>query len=392
MITWQKVEKDPFRSFFPLGAILALAGVTPWLGHFFGYTSYPRDLHRLLMVNGFLLSFVCGFLMTAVPRFTGTHFSTRKEALAVFVPLISAAAFAFSNVQSFNNLASAFALVFLGVFAGRRFLKRKTNPPHTFIFIGVGLFFWFISNVGQFLFAQGLIQSGIAYQIFQDLFSNGAIMCLILGVGGRLIPAILGWQDSVTHMRSQYETGAPYLSTVPFDIWVLVLVFVLSFFLEPIVESSVGFAVRGLVTFYFGIKYWRIYRLPKNRTYLSWGMWLCVWCLSFGYFLPAIWVNQSAHALHLLLVGGFSLLTLLISMRVTFAHGTSGTAVEKTNPVILMLAGVILLAMVTRVTAIIWPRFYLDHLGYAAATWIVGLLLWGWTCLTPNQARLRGEE
>ncbi len=378
MFTWQKIEKDPFRIFFPLGAILALCGLAPWLGHFFGYIGYPRTLHELLMMNGFLLSFVCGFLMTAIPRFTGANYATRYEIVTVLTMIITSAFVAFSRLQSVNYLLSSFAIIFLASFAIRRFVKRTANPPHTFIFIGLGLVLWLCGNLGQYLSARGLVQSASVAEMFQDLFTNGAIMCLVLGVGGRVMPAILGWQDVVTHMRKQYETAGSFFGKIPFAIWASICVFLLSFLLEPFISIRVCFSLRGLVTLYFGIKFWRIFQLPKNRSYLAWGIWLSAWCLAVGYFIPAIWISQEVDALHFLLVGGFSLLTLLIAMRVSFAHSPAGTDIEKRSPLILIFAGLILLAMITRVTAIIWPPIYLDHLGYAAATWLVGLLLWGW--------------
>jgi uncharacterized protein involved in response to NO len=79
------LEKDPFQLFFPLGALLAVASVLPWTAQLYGQGGYPRELHRVLMINGFLLSFVAGFLMTAITRFTGTHFATKGEVSGVFL-------------------------------------------------------------------------------------------------------------------------------------------------------------------------------------------------------------------------------------------------------------------------------------------------------------------
>jgi hypothetical protein len=96
------------------------------------------------------------------------------------------------------------------------------------------------------------------------------------------------------------------------------------------------------------------------------------------------------HALHLNFVGGFSLLTLLISLRVTFGHGSAGTGAEKTTPLIAICAALIVGAAITRVTAIMWPQIYLDHLGYAAVIWLAGLAAWGWAAFGKGRM-LRGS-
>jgi uncharacterized protein involved in response to NO len=378
MKIWSALEKDPFRAFFPLGAILALAGVVPWISQYFTHADYPRDLHRSLMINGFLLSFVCGFLMTAIPRFTGTHFATKAEILITLSALTLASIGAFSPRQTWDFFFSAAAVASLALFSFRRFLRKTTNPPHTFVFIGVGLFLWLASNLGQFASSIGISLPDAWTAIFQDLFSNGAIMSLILGVGGRLIPGILGWQEIVVKQRKQYETADPFLSRVPLGILVSVLVFLSSFFFESLIPLQLCFFMRGAVTLHFGIRYWVIYRFPSTRSFLTWSIWLCCWCLTLGYFVPAFWIGASVHALHVLFIGGFSLLTLLISTRVIFAHSPVGTEIEKTSPSILVFTGLILLSMVTRVTAILLPKIYLDHLGYAAAIWVVALITWGW--------------
>jgi hypothetical protein len=54
-------------------------------------------------------------------------------------------------------------------------------------------------------------------------------------------------------------------------------------------------------------------------------------------------------------------------------------------PVIAVGAGLVLLAALTRVTAILWPEAYLSHLSYAALVWLAGLAAWGWTVFGKGQ-------
>src|SRR6476619_5471982 len=65
---------DAYRVFFPLGMLCGLAGVAIWPLYAFGVTTtYSGRSHAFVQIFGFLYAFVAGFLLTAVPRFTGTQ-------------------------------------------------------------------------------------------------------------------------------------------------------------------------------------------------------------------------------------------------------------------------------------------------------------------------------
>src|SRR5215471_8126085 len=65
--------REPYRLFFPLGILFGLAGVAIWPLYSFGLTAtYSGRSHALVQTGGFLYAFIAGFLLTAVPRFTGT--------------------------------------------------------------------------------------------------------------------------------------------------------------------------------------------------------------------------------------------------------------------------------------------------------------------------------
>jgi uncharacterized protein involved in response to NO len=215
-----------------------------------------------------------------------------------------------------------------------------------------------------------------SFSIWGDLFSNGALMSIVLGVGGRLIPGILGWEEIVSSQRKQYEKRDPFLSVVPKKIWVLVFLYLCSYFLEPVLPPEGFLSLRMAIIWFFAFFFWKIQKFPKERSYLTWGVWLSCWCMVVGALLNVFWVYKYVHSLHAILVGGFSLLTILVSMRVTLAHGPHGRGPEKTSLFIPAFTGPLFLAAITRVTAVLFPRAYLNHLSYASLIWILGLLLW----------------
>ena len=62
---------EPFRIFFPAGILIGMAGVALWPAYYFDRTAaYPSISHARLMIEGFMASFIIGFLGTAGPRIT----------------------------------------------------------------------------------------------------------------------------------------------------------------------------------------------------------------------------------------------------------------------------------------------------------------------------------
>ena len=64
------LREEPFRIFFPLGALGGLAAGFPWLAPYMGLGLPQGGLHHgLLQIQSFVMPFAVGFLMTALPRF-----------------------------------------------------------------------------------------------------------------------------------------------------------------------------------------------------------------------------------------------------------------------------------------------------------------------------------
>src|SRR5262244_4324922 len=86
---------DPYRIFFPLGIALGVTGVAMWPLYYFAITaSYSGRVHAYVQTDGFLYAFIAGFLLTAIPRFTGTEPPSRSTQ-CVLAAMITACAIAF---------------------------------------------------------------------------------------------------------------------------------------------------------------------------------------------------------------------------------------------------------------------------------------------------------
>src|SRR5438093_784242 len=131
---------DPYRIFFPLGIVLGAMGVSIWPLYYFGITEgYSGRAHAFVQTDGFLYSFIAGFLLTAVPRFTGTEPPSRlvQCVLAVIVAR-SAIAFEFQQF-AVGQTGFVIAHAFLITLAARRFRRCRLDPPVTFVLVGLGL-------------------------------------------------------------------------------------------------------------------------------------------------------------------------------------------------------------------------------------------------------------
>src|SRR5215510_15722186 len=131
---------DPYRIFFPLGIALGVTGVAMWPLYYFAFiASYSGRVHAYVQTDGFLYAFIAGFLLTAIPRFTGTEPPSRRTQY-VLAAMLAACAIAFEfRLFGVGNTLFIVVHAMVVAMAVRRFRTRKQDPPETFSLIGLGL-------------------------------------------------------------------------------------------------------------------------------------------------------------------------------------------------------------------------------------------------------------
>jgi uncharacterized protein involved in response to NO len=369
-------KTDPYRIFFPLGIILGAFGVSIWPLYYYGVTEgYSGRAHAFVQSDGFLYAFIIGFLLTAVPRFTSTDPPSRyvQFALAVIVT-ISAIAFEF---QFFTAGQSGFVIAHftLIVLLVPRFLHRQQDPPETFSLVGIGLMSGALG---------ALINAAIAWNVVQPswdllgkrLLTEGMVLMLVLGVGGFLGPRLLGFAQ-----LPQFLKGAP--SVLPHQAKRILgyKIAGLTILLSLISEYGFGFAtmafLRAAVVTVVVLSTVQPWRLPSIRTTLSWCVWLSHWFVILAVWLVAAAPRYRVDFLHVLFIGGFTLLIFAVGTRVTLSHGGHGlTREQKSWPLRIGLATG-LVAMLARTGAPFAGFTYFAHLAWAAWFWLGGILFWG---------------
>jgi uncharacterized protein involved in response to NO len=367
---------DPYRIFFPLGIILGAFGVSIWPLYYYGVTpGYSGRAHAFVQTDGFLFAFIAGFLLTAIPRFTGTEAPSRRvQYVLAAIVICCTAAFEFQFFVAGQTLFVV-EYVFLVVLLGRRFLRRNQDPPDTFPLVGIGLLSGALA---------AFINAGVAWNVIgpawdplgKRLLTEGMVLLLVLGIGGFLGPRLLGFAQlpQFTNIRL---AGAEAASKKA----LLYKVAGLSILLSLISEYGFGVPamafVRAAIVTPVILSTVQPWRLPAVRTTLAW----CVWCAQW-FVISAVWVvafvpRYRVDFLHILFIGGFTLLILAVGTRVTLSHGGHGLAKERRSWPLRIGISTGLIAMVARLGAPFAGLTYFAHLAWAAILWILGMLVWG---------------
>jgi uncharacterized protein involved in response to NO len=352
------IKFDLYRFFFPMGWLLGFWGAFLWILFALNFIDYPGALHPEIMMGGFLLCFVSGFLTTAAPKFTDSYPPTITDLrLSVIFTSLLFISLIFHEAVYFR-FAVLLQFLFLAWFVGNRFFKRKSNPPVVFLFIGFGLLSGIAGNI--------LLITGHFVELGRLLFLHAYVLSFVLGIGSRLIPALLGAEISNFKMKTVFAVAVVFFS---------------SFFIESFISSYYGSMLRSLIILLIAILAWKIHQLPKRKAFQSWGLWISCWSLVIGSLGANFFPDYRIHLLHLVFISGLSMLTLMIATRVSLSHGKHDMSLEMKSRQLQAAIFLFILAALARVSAGFIPTFYEYHLTCAALIWIAGLILWGWAFL-----------
>jgi uncharacterized protein involved in response to NO len=178
-----------FRPFFLGAAAWAALAIALWLPQCFGHLKLPTafgplDWHIHEMIYGYVAAAVAGFLLTAIPNWTG-RLPVNGYPLAALFALwllgrIAIAGSAICGVLLAAVVDVSFLLVFAAVAFGEIVAGRNWRNLRVLIVLGVLI-------AGNIVFHAEVIRSGSAdYGIRIGI---GALIGLIMLVGGRIVPS-----------------------------------------------------------------------------------------------------------------------------------------------------------------------------------------------------------
>jgi uncharacterized protein involved in response to NO len=363
-------QREPFRLFFPLGVVLAWVGISHWLLYATGLTgSYSCQLHGLVQVEAFLMSFAVGFLFTALPRRTqGPPPSSLEMTGAAIALILNAALLATGHwIAAQAAYVTLFALV--AQFALRRFVGRSAarRPPAAFVLIPIGALHGLL---GAVLVAAAPALHALPWTLrLGPLFvQQGVFLCFTLGVGSLILPLMSGAPPPADFRSSPRESAkALAYATAGFA-------FFASFVLETAGWSRGAPLLRALVDA-LGIGMAGAWRPPGKPGLHRRLAWASVWMMPIGLAASGLFPDYRVAALHVLFIGGFGLLAFAVATHVSLAHLGLERLAAGRPPAVVVLGICFGLALAARVAADV-SNTYFDHLGWAAACWILGSAVW----------------
>lgn len=178
-----------FRPFFLGGALWAALAVLLWLPQYFGEISLPShfaplDWHVHEMVFGYIAAVIAGFLLTAIPNWTG-RLPVNGAPLAALALLWLAGRIAILGSAKIGALAAAVIDVsFLATLAAvaLREIVAGRNWRNLRVLIVLGLLI--AANVA---FHIEVMTAGTA--TYAVRLAIGAVLGLIMLIGGRIVPS-----------------------------------------------------------------------------------------------------------------------------------------------------------------------------------------------------------
>src|SRR5262249_14089491 len=133
-------------------------------------------------------------------------------------------------------------------------------------------------------------------------------------------------------------------------------------------------AAAAIAVILFAVQPWRV---PLTRTTLAWCVWFANWFVILAVWVVAIEPLYRVDFLHILFIGGFTLLIFAVGTRVTLSHGGHALAQEQKSWPIRVGIVTGLIALLARIGAPFAGFTYFAHLAWAAILWIGGVLFWG---------------
>lgn len=377
------VLRAGFRPFFFLGPLWAIVVVCLWIEALAGAITLPTAFdplawHRHEMLFGFVGAVIAGFLMTAIPNWTGRlPIAGRRLAVLAMMWIAARAAILFSasiGGATAMLVEAAFLFTLAGACAREVLIARNRNLP----VVGVVLLFS-IAAVVDHLEGLGLI--GTDQLGWRSGFA--LILILITLIGGRILPSFTAnWlikqgQGKLPGQASTFDYIAIGTTAIALGCW--------AFQVMPSLTAALLFAA-GLLQAARLARWggWRTAREPLVLILHVSYAWLPIGLLLLGLSIVDMEVSASA-GLHALGAGTMASMILAVMTRATLGHTGRTLHADKGTVLIysLVTAGAAL-----RVAAPWLSNDYLLLIKIAGTLWgaafLLFLLLYGPKLLGPR--------
>ncbi|MDP2643999.1 MAG: NnrS family protein [Desulfobacterales bacterium] len=374
--------EEPYRIFFPLAILCGMLGIGHWLAYAAGWIDrYSGFMHASIQMQTYMICFIAGFLMTAMPRMSASAPASWVETCGL-MGLISGIliSLSLSNWRVANLLFVA-ALVWLVLFVIRRVRachgETKIKPPVEFIWVPIALVHGILGSV-LLMAGNSKIAGSWAVISGKSMVQQGFVLAIVLGVGGFLAPRLMGTfkvtksasspccEIKQTQDRKRYQ-----LLHLLFG-----LVLLSSFFLEGFGLVRIAYGTRAfLIT---GMMIWTrslVFKPLMHEQYVR-LVWLSFWMVFLGSWSVFFFPEYHVAMLHLVFLGGYSLMTFSVATMVISSHAGRKEKLQRPSKVLTFLAFSVLAATILRVISAFMPDRYFLLLGLSALSWLMGAFIW----------------
>jgi uncharacterized protein involved in response to NO len=308
-----------FRTFFLAVAVSGLV-LVPWWGAavccgLSAPAAWPANLwHGHEMLHGFVVAAIAGFLLTAVPSWTGQ----RGFAGAPLVMLAAAWLLGRTAVAVAAHLPAwlvavadlSFLLLLAAVLAPPLVRERNRNTP----LLAVLTALW----AGNLMFHVATARGEPALASAALLATVNLVLVLVTVIGGRITPSFTA---TALRMRGDPNVVRASKWTTPLAVGVMVLVTIVDL-------AAAGSRVAGAIALVAAVvqaarlAQWQGHR--TRREPLLWVLHAAYLCIPVGLLLKALallgFVGWAGGWLHVLTVGAIALMILGVMTRVSLGH------------------------------------------------------------------------
>ena len=395
----KQICAEPYRLFFPLGILIALAGVGHWIFYAAGWMPhYSAYFHSSIQTQGYMVCFVVGFLMTAMPRFSSAKTAQTGEVLAVLALILgNAAALSFGKWIAAQVCFSG-VLISLLLFAAKRVGAKSqskssgVSPPLEFVWVPIAVLH---GLTGSFLMVLNQMEKLPASWIQAAKLMNeqGFILCIVIGIGGFLAPRLMG--TFRVYAKPGQMPNDPALLKIKKRVLIFHIIcgalFFASFWIGVYHLRASYFLRAAIITAQY---FWTcsFLRFPKTTEFYAKLLWISLWMVVAGSWLTFFLPQYRSAMLHVLFIGGLSLMIFAVATMVIFSHGGAPEQLRKPLPALWIVGAGVFASLGLRLTAAFLPEHYFKLLGASATVWVLGSAVWFFLTVPKIAVSLSHEE
>lgn len=372
------VANEPYRIFFPIALLAGVMGVLLWpLFYWQQLSYYPLFSHARLMIEGFVGGFAIGFLTTALPKMLSAKPLRIWQVLLLLALFISFCAAHMLGHMRMGDGLFALTMLLTIFWLLMRLVKGGSVPPPGMALTAMGLLcgifgaawsalFGFTGDMHWTLFSQRLL-----YQAF--------ILLPLLGVGGFIFPMILGTTNK--HAKLSGPTMSKKWKLKAAESALLGILLVFTYWIEVHGQLKMMSWVRVALCGVWITKESGWLSRNKAKGVMPLSLRAGIACLLGGMIATGILDENKIALDHMLYMGGFGLITMMVATRVIYGHSGQGDKFQKWVKPLIWCVGLLLFGMATRVSA-----DFMDHINdhikvshhiYAAGCWAAVSIIWG---------------